>query len=358
MTNAAEQYLFTPGPVKIPTDILALGAMQTPYFRNQAFSEVVFECEKNLLALTNAPEGSRAIFITASGTAAMEAVVLNLLDTQEQCIVINGGTFGQRFVDICHLHQRPIFNVKVSNTNLANTDSLENFQTASALLVNGHETSIGLLYDLHALGNFCLTHGMLHIVDAISMFVTDELDMQKCAIDALILSSHKGLALPPGLAMVVLSPKALRRIKHAQTYYLNFKNHLEDGLRGQTPFTPAVTIILQLQLRLAQLMAQGLAHQQQRAKAIAEYFRAAIKPLPLKTYSAYMPNALTALSPTDSRKASEIVAALEHQYHVVVAPNGGELKDTLFRVAHMGDIDEAYTDVLINALFNYYQVTR
>ena len=358
MPLSTEKYLFVPGPVKIAPDILALGAVQTPYFRNQAFSDVLLACEQHLLSLVNAPTGSRVVFLTASGTAAMEAAVVNLLDTQEQSIVINGGSFGQRFVEICHLHQKPIFNVQVHQTNLANTESLETFYKARALLVNAHETSIGLLYDLTALGQFCRRHQMLHIVDAISLFVTDELDMQKHAIDALILSSHKGLALPPGLAMVVLSPRAQAKVRPAASYYLNFRSHLQDGLRGQTPFTPAVTIILQLQLRLTQLIERGIAQEQQRAKAIAEYFRAAIRPLPLKPYSQFMPNAMTALTSTDARNATEIVAQLEQRYGVIVAPNGGELKERLFRVAHMGDITQEYTDVLINALFDYYQVKR
>ncbi|NOT84514.1 MAG: alanine--glyoxylate aminotransferase family protein [Methylococcaceae bacterium] len=358
MPIAPEKYLFVPGPVKMSPDILALGAVQPPYFRNQAFSEILRTCERHLLTLAHAPEGSRVIFLTASGTAAMEASVINLLTTQEQSIVINGGSFGQRFVDICHLHQRPIYNVKVNATNLANTDSLETFKEATALLINAHETSIGLLYDLKAIGAFCKKYKLLNIVDAISLFVTDEIDMQAQAIDALILSSHKGLALPPGLAMVILSPKALQKVKSGQSYYFDFQSHLDDGLRGQTPFTPAITIILQLHLRLSQIMARGIQAEQHQVKVIADYFRAAITPLPLKPYSPYMPNAMTALTPLDAIKASDIVAFLDSQHNVIVAPNGGDLKEKLFRVAHMGDMTEAYTDILINALFDFYQVQR
>jgi aspartate aminotransferase-like enzyme len=186
------------------------------------------------------------------------------------------------------------------------------------------------------------------------MFVTDRLDMCYHNIDALIISSHKGLALPPGLSMVVLSPKAIKKVNPKHQLYFDFNSYLNDGKRGQTPFTPAVTIILQLQTRLQQIIDTGVDAQIQKAKNIASYFRESIKELPLKTFSDFMPNALTTLTPTDDKSASTIVKDLDEKYNVVVAPNGGELKDKIFRVSHMGAMTKEYTDVLIDALFNYY----
>jgi len=93
-----DYYIFTPGPVKMSEEILAIGAKQTPYFRNDKFSEVTFNCEKGLLEMVNAPEGSRVIFLTASGTAGMESAVMNLLTKDDNALVVNGGGFGNRFV--------------------------------------------------------------------------------------------------------------------------------------------------------------------------------------------------------------------------------------------------------------------
>jgi len=100
-----DKYIFTPGPVKMADDILAIGAKQTPYFTNAEFSKVLLECEKNLLEIVNAPVQSRVLFFTASGTAGMEAAVQNLIAKEDKAIVVNGGGFGQRFVDICNLHK-------------------------------------------------------------------------------------------------------------------------------------------------------------------------------------------------------------------------------------------------------------
>lgn len=199
---------------------------------------------------------------------------------------------------------------------------------------------------------------MLHIVDAISMFITDEVDMTRQNIDALIISSHKGLALPPGLSMVILAPAALGRIRSGKSYYFNFKTYLEDGLRGQPPFTPAVNIVLQLHARLQQIVAGSIEAEMEKARAAAEYFRSSIRGLPLRCFSRFMPNAMTALSPTDGRKAHAIVEALSARYDIAVAPNGGELRDHVFRVAHMGDMTRPYVDVLISALKDYYGVSE
>jgi len=351
--------IFTPGPVKMSEEILAIGAKQTPYFRNDKFSEVTFNCEKGLLKMLNAPEGSKVIFLTASGTAGMESVVMNLLTKDDNALVVHGGGFGGRFVDICAMHEVPHTDFKVTDTNLSDIEALAPKEDYTSLIVNAHETSVGHLYDLDAMGAYAKKNDLLYIVDAISMLVTDPIDMSAQNIDAVIASSQKGLALPPGLTMVILAPRALEKVHDVKSLYFNFKDYLRNGERGQTPYTPAVTIMLQLEARLAQIEREGGVEQSiTNAKEISEYFRQSIKSLPLKAYTPFMPNAMTTLTPTDGKSAMDIVNDLETGYKVMVCPNGGAEKDIIFRVSHMGDMDKAYTDVLIDALYDYYKVER
>ncbi len=354
-----DYYIFTPGPVKMSEEILEVGAKQTPYFRNCEFSDVTFNCEKGLLQMVNAPEGSKVIFLTASGTAGMESVVMNLLNKDDNALVVHGGGFGGRFVKICDLHDVPHTDFKVQNTNLWDIDTLAPKEEYTSLIVNAHETSVGHLYDLDAMGAYAKKNDLLYIVDAISMLVTDPVDMQSSNIDVVIASSQKGLALPPGLTMVILAPRALEKIQDVKSLYFNFKDYLSNGERGQTPYTPAVTIMLQLEARINQINRRGGVEQSiKSAKAIAEYFRESIQGLPLKAYTEFMPNAMTTLTPTDGKSAMEIVDALEDGYKVMVCPNGGAERDIIFRVSHMGDMTRAYTDVLINALYDYYKIER
>lgn len=351
--------IFTPGPVKMSEEILAIGAKQTPYFRNEAFSKVTFNCEKGLLKMLNAPQGSKVIFLTASGTAGMESVVMNLLNKEDNALVVHGGGFGGRFVDICAVHDVPHTDFKVSHTNLRDIETLAPKENYTSLIVNAHETSVGHLYDLDAMGAYAKKNDLLFIVDAISMLVTDPIDMTKQHIDAVIASSQKGLALPPGLTMVVLAPRALEKVQEVKSLYFNFKDYLRNGQRGQTPYTPAVTIMLQLEARLAQIEREGgVAQSIARAKEVATYFRESIKALPLKAYTPFMPNAMTTLTPTDGRSAMDIVNDLERDYKVMVCPNGGTERDIIFRVSHMGGMDKAYTDILIDALYDYYKIDR
>lgn len=346
--------IFTPGPVKMYPETLEIGAKQTPYFRNQKFSDVLLESEELLLEFLNAPEGSRVIFLTASGTAGMEASVMNLLSSNDNALVVTGGGFGQRFASICDSYNIPHSNLDPKGSNLSDIDILVDGSKFNSFVVNAHETSIGLLYDLESIGRFCKKHNLFNIVDAISMFVTDEIDMKKHNIDTVIISSQKGLALPPGLTMVVLNKKAQERLNSVQSHYFNFENYLVDGQRGQTPYTPAVTIILQLLARLKQIKEDGGVESSiKHAKEIAEYFREQIKDLPLEFYTPYMPNAMTALSPLDNKSAFDIVQALENNYKIIICPNGGTLRETLFRVSHMGNISKGDVDMLINVFKEY-----
>lgn len=354
-----DYYIFTPGPVRMSEETLAMGAKQTPYFRNQPFSDITFQCERYMIKMLNAPKGSKVIFLTASGTAGMESVVMNLLSDQDQALVINGGGFGQRFVDICAMHDIPHHDFKVEDTNLANIEEVAPTGDFSTLIVNAHETSVGHLYDLEALGTYTKAHNLFHIVDAISMFVTDPIDMQAHNIDVVIASSQKGLGLPPGLSMVVLTPKALAKIHPVKSLYFDFQDYLKNGERGQSPYTPAVTILLQLHSRLEQIERDGgIRVSIENARQMALYFREAIKTLPLKLYSPFMPNAMTTLMPTDGKSATDIVRDMEEQYKIMICPNGGLLASTVFRVSHMGHMTKDYTDVLIDALHDYYGVKR
>jgi aspartate aminotransferase-like enzyme len=154
--------------------------------------------------------------------------------------------------------------------------------------------------------------------------------------------------------MIILNPKAIAQLQPQSSLYFDFKNYLDDGERGQTPFTPAVTILLQLHFRLNQIFEIGIESEIKKAREIAQYFRESIKDLPLACYSDFMPNAMTTLTPTDGKSAWKIVNDLDKEYNIVVAPNGGVLKDKIFRVSHMGAMTKEYTQILIDALRDYY----
>jgi len=352
-----KQYLFTPGPVPMSNKILEIGREQVPYFRNEYFSNLMLESKELLIKLVNAPKNSEVIFLTSSGTGAMEATIINLLNCNSHPIVINGGGFGQRFVDICNKNNIPHHNIQITKDEDIDFKFLSTLD-ADSFIVNAHETTVGRLYDLNQISKFTKENNLINIVDGISTIVCDELDMIKHNIDALILSSNKGLALPPGLGMVVLGPKAIKKLKIHNSIYFDFKDCISNMKRGQTPFTPAVSILKQLHFRLNKINTYGINNILKEKQDLALYFRDKIKSLPLALYLKKMPNGMTTLTPTDGKLAFEIVEYFEKEYNIILTPSGGELKDKVIRISHMGYMDTKYIDVLINHLNKYYGVSK
>ncbi|MCR5148346.1 MAG: aminotransferase class V-fold PLP-dependent enzyme [Eubacterium sp.] len=345
---------FTVGPVMSGQEVLEIGGQSAPYFRTPEFSAIMFENEKYILRMMNAPENSRCVFLTASGTGSMESCVMNILNDKDKVIVINGGSFGQRFVELCTLHKRNFTEVKCEFARQLRAEQLEGLEDHTALLINMHETSSGLLYDMKMVSDFCKKNDILLIVDAISSFIADELDMSEMGIGAVITGSQKALAVQPGISLVALAPEALKRVEENPEVcmYLSMKSALLDGVRGQTPFTPAVTILLQINRRLKGIEENGgIQEERNRIAAIAEEFREGIKGLPFEIVSENPSNAVTALHPRKNN-AKEIFRILKDEYDIWICPNGGEMADKVLRVGHIGNITPEDNKKLIDSLYD------
>lgn len=345
---------FTVGPVQSCDIVREIGSEQVPYFRTPEFSQLMLENERLMKKFAGAEEGARAVFITGSGTASMEAVVINTLSEKDKALVINGGSFGQRFVELCRIHGVPCTEIRLSCGQALKSEMLEQYdgQGYTALLVNIHETSTGVHYDLDMLSDFCRRNRLFFIVDAISSFLADPLNMESSGIDVMITGSQKALACPPGISVVVLSRAAVERVNRGdpKCMYLDLKSALKNGERGQTPFTPAVGILRQIHARLKAIEENGGAEAEiEKVRALAEDFRERIKELPFSLVSESMSNAVTALHPLTA-SANDVFLTLKDEYGIWICPNGGELKDSVFRVGHIGELTQADNTVLLDAL--------
>ena len=345
---------FTVGPVQSNKSVCKIGAEQVPYFRTPEFSKLMLENERLILKLAKASEKARAVFITGSGTASMEAAVINTLSKDDRVIVVNGGSFGQRFVDLLELHKIPFSEIRLDAGKVLTTEILSEYESKgyTAFVVNVHETSTGVRYDIELISKFCKRIGLFLLVDAISSFLADALDVNNLGIDVMITGSQKALACPPGISIIILSEEAIHRVNSIPTkcMYLDLKTALKNGERGQTPFTPAVGIIRQINTRLNEIVcAGGVEYETQRIAQLAEYFRKNIEGLPFEIISESMSNALTPLHPTTA-SAYEIFTILKDEYNIWVCPNGGSMKETVFRVGHLGALEKSDYDDLIVAL--------
>lgn len=345
---------FSVGPVQSCEEVRAIGAEQVPYFRTKEFSLVMMENERLVKQFAHAPEGARVVFLTGSGTASMEAAVMNTLSRKDRAIVINGGSFGQRFQDLLEIHDIPHAPIRLAHGESLSKEKLYDLdgQGYTALLVNVHETSTGVLYDIQMISEFCKRNGIFLIVDAISSFLADSFDMAALGVDVMIAGSQKALACPPGISFAVLSSRALERVNAAdvKSMYLNMKSALKDGERGQTPFTPAVGILRQINARLRMIDQNGgVDAEVARAAELAAYFRERIVELPFDIVSSSMSNAVTPLHPKTA-SARVIFETLKDEYGIWVCPNGEDMKETIFRVGHIGALCKGDYDTLLSAL--------
>lgn len=347
---------FTVGPVQSSEAVRAIGGENVPYFRTAEFSKVMLESEQLVLKFAGAPVGAKVVFITGSGTASMEASVMNLLTPDDRALVVNGGSFGARFCKICDIHDIPYDEIKLDighQLREADIEAAAGDKKHTAFVVNMHETSTGVLYDMKLISDYCKKHGLFLIVDCISSFLCDPFDMAALGADVMITGSQKALACPPGVSIIVLSPRALERVEKndPKCMYFDLKDALANQVRGQTPFTPAVGTLLQINARLKEIEANGgVAAELARAKELANYFRSKIKDLPLEIVSESYSNAVTPLHPTNGMSAYDIFLKLKDEHGIWICPNGGDMRDKIFRVGHMGCLDEPDYDKLVEAL--------
>ncbi len=344
---------FTVGPVQASDLICSIGSEQIPYFRTSEFSSIMLENEYYIKKFANAPNDSRVVFITGSGTASMEAAIMNTLTSKDKAIIVNGGSFGQRFVDLCKIHDIPFSELKLEFGKKLSEEELLNFENKgfTAFIVNIHETSTGVYYDKEVISNFCRRNNLFLIVDAISSFLADPFDMEALNVDVMITGSQKALACPPGISVITLSEQAIKRINNnsIKCMYLNLKDALLNGERGQTPFTPAVGILRQINARLKEIDSLGgVENEIKRISGLADDFRRRVKDFPFSLFSESMSNAVTALHPLNT-SAYSIFIELKDNYDIWVCPNGGSLRDEVFRVGHIGMLTVEDNDKLFSA---------
>lgn len=342
--------LFTVGPVMMYPETLRIEGSQQPYFRTPEFSKVMKDIEGWFLQSVHAPRGSEFIALTSSGTGAMDATVSNLLSQNDKVLVINGGSFGARFTHICDHYSIPHEDYVIPFLHAFKKEEFDEKYSGkgfTALLVNACDTSTGQLYDLEYLGDFCAHNNMLFIVDAVSAYLADSINMEKCHIDAVLTASQKALALAPGVALVAISHRATERLGNgSRAYYFDFEDYINNQRRGQPPFTSAVGTMLALHQRLESIMMLGIDAVNDEHAQRAKYFRRLIKDLPLNLPDIPLSNSCTPiLFPKEN--ASAVYETMKEKYGIVLTPSGGDWKDKQLRVGHLGNLTlDDYDDMV------------
>lgn len=353
---------FAVGPVQISEEISRIGADPVPYFRHAGLLRPDEGERGAAQGVQGCPGGCQSgIPHRPPARPPWMAVTQNVFTKDDRLLVVAGGSFGHRFCEICEVYGIPHTAIELRQGHALTPADLAPYagQGYTGFLVNMHETSTGVLYDMDMISAFCRENGLVLVVDAISAFLADDVSMKRWGADVVFTGSQKALAVPPGISMMVLSSRAVERIyaNRPACYYLDLKAALKNGERGQTPFTPAVGILIQINARLNQIKRDGFANVQAKTRAIAKDFRSRIGKYPFHIVSDSLSYAVTPLSPNNPEvSAHQLFLTLKDEYGIIICPNGGELADKVFRVGHIGHLTVEDNDALFRALTTSWPV--
>ena len=337
-----KQMLMIPGPTPVPEKVLLAMAKHPIGHRSGDFSKVIGELTENLKWLHQTQND--VVMLTASGTGAMEAGIINFLSPGDRVLVGNNGKFGDRWAKVSKAYGLTVEEIKAEwgqpldpaafQTRLAaDTD-----KSIKAVIITHSETSTGVLNDLEAINKAVKEHGeALIIVDAVTSLGAISVPIDEWGLDVVGSGSQKGYMIPPGLAFVAISPKAWKAYESAKLprFYFDLKKYKKATDDNSSPFTPPVNLMYGLQASLEMMRAEGLDAIFARHARQTLATREAMKALGLKLYApdnAASP-AITAVCTDDAEK---IRSTMRKQFDIALAGGQDHLKGKIFRIGHLG----------------------
>ncbi len=340
-----KNYLLTPGPTPLPAQVLEAMSRPIIHHRTPQFQAILKEATEGLKYVY---QTKNDVFILASsGTGAMEASVINLLSAGDTALVVQGGKFGERWTEICKAYG---INAEVINVEWGKAvkpsdigDKLKANPQIKAVFTTLCETSTGVANDIESIGRIVKDTAAVLVVDAISGLGAIDLKTDEWSVDMVVSGSQKGLMLPPGLGFISVSPKAFKLIDSSRSprYYFDLIKAKKALDKTDTPFTPAITLIIALNEALKMMKQDGLEAIFSKHRKMADATRLAIKALGLKLFAPEAgSDVVTAACVPEGIDGEKLVKTMRDTYGVTIAGGQDELKGKVFRIAHMGFIEE------------------
>ena len=338
--------LLTPGPTQVPPQLCEVLGRPIIHHRTPQFQNFLKEALDGLKYVLQTEHD--VYLMAASGSGAMEASVCSFLSPGDKAITVESGKFGERWTELCRAYQVEPRVVEVPWGRSVDPKLIEKMlaeeKDIKAVYVTLCETSTGVTADIQALGAVVKKTGAILVVDAVSALGVIDLKMDAWSVDAVASASHKGLMLPPGVAFVAASPKAQALMAQSKCpkYYFDLKKYKKVADKPDTPFTPAIGIVIALTESLRLLKEKGLDNVFQHYERLAKATRAAAKALGLSLFAdvSCISNVLTAINLPDGIDGGKVVKRMRDTYGISVAGGQGALKGKIVRIAHMGCLDE------------------
>ena len=348
-----KSHLFTPGPTPIPPEALLAMAQPIDYHRSEdavALIKDVLEKLKHVFQTDN-----DVLFLTSSGTGAMDGAVSNLLCRDDKVLVIRSGKFGERWAEICEAYGVKVIPIDVRWGDSVAPEVVESVLAthpdAKAIFATLCETSTGALHDIESIARITQSIPTLLVVDAISALGADDLQMDNWGVDVVVSCSQKGLMTPPGLAFAALNKRAWEATERSNLpkYYLDFRKAHQRGLEGSVPYTPAVTLLVALQCALNRICEEGIRNAISRHNRMAIATRNAIKAIGLQLFATSPANTLTSIRLPEDLDGKAYVRMMREKHGITYAGGQGILSGRIVRIAHLGWMNENDVIVAISA---------
>jgi aspartate aminotransferase-like enzyme len=299
--------------------------------------------------------GDPVLVLTASGTGAMEAAVVNLTLPGERVLSVDNGKFGARWGELLRTYGRDVREVQVPWGDSPAPDLLRRegrAHGARVLFVTHSETSTGALADLEAIAAVAHELDALLVVDAITSLGAHRIETSAWGIDCVVSGSQKGFMVPPGLAFVSLGERARARLAANPTprYYFDLGRALAAAPKGQSPWTPAITLVMGLERACRRILDEGLERVWHRHATLAEAVRAGMQALGLQLVAREPSNAVTAVHVPASAGADAVRETVWRRYGIKLAGGQDALKGRIVRIGHLGAYDAADIVLVLVAL--------
>ena len=338
--------LLTPGPTQTPPDIC--GALGKPiiHHRTPQFQE---NLKAAISGLQYVLQTKNDIYLLASsGTGAMEAAVINLASAGDKVITVESGKFGERWTELCQAYSINAEVIEVPWGSSVSPDqikaSLDKDPSIKAVFVTHCETSTGVTADIKSIAEVVKNTKAVLVVDAVSSLGVIDLQMDNWGVDVVVSGSHKGFMLPPGLSFISMNDKSLELVQQSSSprYYFDLRKSKKALEKNDTPFTPAIGIIIALNESLAMFKSKGLNACFQEYKRLAKGTRAAALALGLTLFpeESCISDVLTAINLPESVDGGKVVKVMRDTHGISIAGGQAQLKGKVIRIAHMGCVTQ------------------
>ncbi len=351
-----KHHLAAPGPTPVPDVVLLEMAKPIIHHRTKEFEKVMEEARKGLKWIFQTKQ--EVLMLAGTGTAAMEASLVNCFSPGDTVLCVVSGKFGERWSEMAQKMGLNVVDVEVEwgkglDLKLIEAAVAKN-PGVKGVLTQACETSTGVQHDIQSLAKFCGDKNVLLLVDAITALGIGELPMDKWGIDVLITGSQKAFMLPPGLSMIALSEKAWKAEASAKLprFYFDLRAEKAAHLKNQTHFTPAVSLIRGLLKSLEMMQTEGLEQIFSRHTLLAKATRSACTALGLKLFApaGVQANSITSVCAPTGVDGEKIVSHIQEKYGVTIIGGQDDLKGKIFRLGHMGYCAELDVITMIAAL--------